>query len=236
MANLKVAEGLSSKAYGDNILAQVGMIMPYAGTTAPTGWLLCDGSTFSSTTYPQLYALLGNSTTLPSLREKYLLGYDSATSSRAVASTNTSTHNHTASYGANNPTNATAFVTTTANFSHGHGINYNGIAGDAQNHTHSINVYSYTTGITNLGNFSQAAPTNVGTSIGNHGHDWGYNYAYNTGQGAGHGHPVNAVNSATENPGHAHNYQASANATTLADSTVNTVPATVYVNFIIKAG
>ena len=37
-----------------------GLITPFAGTTAPTGWLLCDGSTFSATAYPQLAAVLGN--------------------------------------------------------------------------------------------------------------------------------------------------------------------------------
>lgn len=36
-----------------------GTIMPYAGTTAPTGYLLCDGQTaYSKTTYPDLWALL----------------------------------------------------------------------------------------------------------------------------------------------------------------------------------
>lgn len=37
-----------------------GMITPFAGTTAPPGWLICDGSTFSATAYPQLAAVLGN--------------------------------------------------------------------------------------------------------------------------------------------------------------------------------
>ena len=36
-------------------------------------WLLCNGSTFSSTTYPQLYSLLG-STTLPDFREVIPIG------------------------------------------------------------------------------------------------------------------------------------------------------------------
>lgn len=36
-------------------------------------WLLCDGSTFSSATYPQLYSLLG-STTLPDFREVIPVG------------------------------------------------------------------------------------------------------------------------------------------------------------------
>jgi microcystin-dependent protein len=37
----------------------VGMLLQYAGTTAPTNWLLCDGSAISRTTYSDLYAVVG---------------------------------------------------------------------------------------------------------------------------------------------------------------------------------
>lgn len=36
-----------------------GMVVPFAGATAPTGWLLCDGSAVSRTTYATLYAAIG---------------------------------------------------------------------------------------------------------------------------------------------------------------------------------
>lgn len=36
-----------------------GMVMPYAGSAAPDGWLLCDGSLQSRTTYAALYAVVG---------------------------------------------------------------------------------------------------------------------------------------------------------------------------------
>ena len=36
-----------------------GEIKMYAGSSAPTGWLLCDGSTVSQTTYAALYAVVG---------------------------------------------------------------------------------------------------------------------------------------------------------------------------------
>lgn len=39
--------------------APPGMIAPYAGKTAPEGWLLCDGSAVSRTTYAGLYAVIG---------------------------------------------------------------------------------------------------------------------------------------------------------------------------------
>lgn len=239
MANLKVKDGVSSSSYGDNILAQVGMIMPYAGTTAPSGWLICDGSTFSSTTYPQLYTLLGNSTTLPNLREKYLLGYDSAASSRTLGSTITSTHNHSITYPANNPTNAVAFVTNSPSFTHSHTINYNGIADGSHAHTHSWS-YNFTAGgsvnyQSNTGNYSQATPTNVAVSLSNHTHNAGgsTNYADN----GNHGHTASSNGANNAAPSHAHNFTTTgAVAGTLANSSSNTIPETIYINFIIKAG
>ena len=36
----------------------IGTIMPYAGLTAPNGWLFCDGSSLSTTTYEALYKTL----------------------------------------------------------------------------------------------------------------------------------------------------------------------------------
>lgn len=58
--------------------APVGAILSYGGTTAPKGWLLCQGQAISRTTYAELFAILGTtfgggdgSTTfnVPDLRE-----------------------------------------------------------------------------------------------------------------------------------------------------------------------
>lgn len=37
----------------------IGAMMPYGGTTAPTGWLLCFGQAISRTTYAALFAVIG---------------------------------------------------------------------------------------------------------------------------------------------------------------------------------
>jgi microcystin-dependent protein len=37
----------------------IGMISPYAGTIAPSGWLLCDGSEIRQTEYPELFDIVG---------------------------------------------------------------------------------------------------------------------------------------------------------------------------------
>ncbi|MEM7179569.1 MAG: phage tail protein [Spirochaetota bacterium] len=42
-----------------NRLVPVGTTLPYAGSSAPTGFLLCDGSAVSRTTYADLFAILG---------------------------------------------------------------------------------------------------------------------------------------------------------------------------------
>lgn len=66
-------------------LVPVATIQAYGGTVAPGGWLLCDGSQVSRTTYANLYAIVGNafgvgdgSTTfnLPDLRGRFLRGID----------------------------------------------------------------------------------------------------------------------------------------------------------------
>lgn len=60
----------------------VGSIIPYGSNTAPTGFLLCDGSEVSKETYPDLYAVIGDSFgtatdgkfKLPDLRGKFVQG------------------------------------------------------------------------------------------------------------------------------------------------------------------
>lgn len=37
----------------------VGMMFPYGEATAPDGYLLCDGSSYSTTDYPELFAVIG---------------------------------------------------------------------------------------------------------------------------------------------------------------------------------
>jgi microcystin-dependent protein len=62
-----------------------GCIVMFGGTTAPTGWLLCDGSTVSRTTYAVLHSVIGSnygsgngSTTfhLPDMRGRFARGRD----------------------------------------------------------------------------------------------------------------------------------------------------------------
>lgn len=65
-----------------------GVVVPYAGSAAPTGWLLCDGSAVSRTTYSALFAVTsttfgtGNGSTtfnLPDLRSRHAIGVGTGT-------------------------------------------------------------------------------------------------------------------------------------------------------------
>jgi len=78
-----------------------GMYMAYAAATAPAGWLLCDGSAVSRTTYGNLFALIGtsygsgNGTTtfnVPDLRGRALFGMDNLGGSAANRITTLTTY------------------------------------------------------------------------------------------------------------------------------------------------
>ncbi len=68
-------------------LRMTGVVTPYAGSSAPTGWLIADGSAISRATYVDLFTLVGttygagNGTTtfnLPNLKGKVPVGRDAA--------------------------------------------------------------------------------------------------------------------------------------------------------------
>lgn len=69
----------------DDIITDVpiGAIIPYHGTVAPDGYLLCDGEEYDTTVYNQLFALLGTSTT-PDLRNKFIAGAGQDTGNYAL--------------------------------------------------------------------------------------------------------------------------------------------------------
>jgi len=76
-----------------------GMLMPFAGSTAPSGWLLCYGQAVSRTTYSDLFSALGTtygsgdgSTTfnLPDLRGRTIAGQDDMGGTSADRLTNQS--------------------------------------------------------------------------------------------------------------------------------------------------
>ncbi len=99
------------EGYHGNVWVPVGVIQAFAGSTSPSGWLECDGSAISRTTYADLFAVIGTtfgsgdgSTTfnLPDLRGEFIRGWDNGRgvdASRAFGSNQSDqnrSHTHTA--------------------------------------------------------------------------------------------------------------------------------------------
>lgn len=86
----KTADGeewQDAKGGGSDEPIQAGIIYPFAGSTVPNGFLLCDGQAVSRTTYAELFSVIGTtygegdgSTTfnLPDLKGKFGLGSNDA--------------------------------------------------------------------------------------------------------------------------------------------------------------
>lgn len=89
VSDLNNDSNFTSKTYVDNTindvktsLVPVGVIFPFASDVAPTGYLLCDGSEISRTTYSELFTVIGttygegdgsSTFNLPDLRRRYPL-------------------------------------------------------------------------------------------------------------------------------------------------------------------
>ena len=109
-----------------------GTIFPYGGSTAPPGWLLCDGTAVSRTTYARLYGAIGTaygtgdgSTTfnVPDMRGRTFAGAEVAGSSQSRLEISM---NATGSSG-----DTVLTVASTANLRHGMGAYGTGIASGA---------------------------------------------------------------------------------------------------------
>ncbi len=90
-SDAKIPSQKAIKAYVDALgtlsFVPTGGIMPFASATPPTGFLLCDGSAISRSTYSSLFAITstnfgsgnGSSTfNLPDLRSRFIMGSGSA--------------------------------------------------------------------------------------------------------------------------------------------------------------
>lgn len=77
----------SSSSSSVGLLVPTGSIMPYCGTTSPSGWFLCDGSSYSIITYNALFNVINNTfggsvgTTfaVPDMRGRVVVGSISGT-------------------------------------------------------------------------------------------------------------------------------------------------------------
>lgn len=146
----EVAAGYSPLAHTHN--SPVGMVAAFAGSTAPTGWLLCNGATVSQVTYAALFAVIahtygadpgGGNFILPNLKGKVVVGYNAAETEFDTLGETGGAKTHTLT-AAQMPSHAHSFASVG---NHGHGMEihshdlanhgHGNTGGDAPNHTHA---------------------------------------------------------------------------------------------------
>jgi microcystin-dependent protein len=132
----------------NNLLASImptGGIVPFAVSSAPTGWLLCDGAAVSRTTYATLFSAIGttygvgNGTTtfnIPNLKGRVPVGLDSADTQFDALGETGGAKTHTL-------TTAEMPVHTHTQNSHNHTQNSHNHTQDAHNHRMSNNATLY---------------------------------------------------------------------------------------------
>jgi microcystin-dependent protein len=159
-----------------NYFLPPGMIQAYGGTSIPNGWLLCDGSAVSRTTYAALFSAIGTAygygdqtTTfnVPFCEGQFLRGvnagggFDPDASSRTASGTGGNTGNNVGSFQASAVIqHAHAVSDPTHNHSYS---NYNTGVGQTQSGAPPI---SYLVNIANSGSFN-TGNSSTGISIGN---------------------------------------------------------------------
>lgn len=228
-----------ARTQADAILP-VGMLAPYVGATAPTGWLLCDGNAIPAQ-YTDLIAMIGANT--PNLKGKVIVGLDAAqTEFDTLAETsgaktvtigtgNLPAHTH----GLNGHTHSTN--TQASQVVHGHGMN-----NDNTSHGHGSTTAENVTSI-----YYDANAPGVTTFTPSGAARWINTVAFN-GVSGGHTHPVpsaNAVHShggatqnATTSTSHSHPLNAENGNTTnggFAGTAVSILQPYIVYNYIIKA-
>lgn len=214
-------------------IVPVGGIVPFAGGTAPGGYLFCDGSQVSRITYKSLFDVIGTSYgvgngtttfTVPDLRQRFPLGKAiNGTGNTLGQAGGAIDHVH----GGGAHTHAFSGATD-ARGEHAHTVN-----------AHSHNVSSHQHGVTLSGTTSepsqaalaQPPPSSYAVADELHTHD--VTVSGVTDHGGGGGTSAESPETTTQ-PNHAHNYGG-----TTAAASGNTDPNNppfVVVNYLIYAG
>lgn len=168
-----VADSKASQAAGAvSALMPSGIVLPYAGSTTPAGWLVCDGTAYNQADYPELFAALGstyntqvNPTTgsawaapsagqfrVPDMRGMFLRG--EGTPSGLDAVTVGGNQVDKTKKNALSATSSTPTVSGTTNIAHNHGASSLSIDNTNLSHGHEVIVEG-------LASFRQSFNSNV---------------------------------------------------------------------------
>lgn len=151
MIPINSPKGSAFQAVQETVISP-GSIQMFAGSTAPSGWLVCDGSVVSRRAYNDLFKVIGttygagnsNSTfTLPDMRGRLPMGAGTGASLTA-RTLGTALGAETATLATTNlPSHTHATSVSTESTTHTH----TGLSGDQSNsHSHSYNLPIGTTG------------------------------------------------------------------------------------------
>jgi microcystin-dependent protein len=140
--------------YGTNtfgLLVPTGSIITYGGSVSPAGWLLCDGTAVSRTTYATLFAILGttygngdgiNTFNLPNMKGRVAVGRDAGQTEfdslgeTGGSKTHTLTVNEMPSHDHGGSTGAAGYSASAHDVAVS--LTTTGTADDVGSHTHSI--------------------------------------------------------------------------------------------------
>lgn len=178
----------------------VGTVVMYAGSIGvspgysglPSGWLLCDGSTFSSSTYPALASVVGNmygtssGTTyyLPNFVSRTVVAHTQSSGDTSsgwggiiTSTTGGANHQHSTSH---NAANAALNHSHNSNSgqSHGHNVSdgksdhtHGSTDSNLGSHTHTITTVAFPNLTTNTGTSNEQHTHNSSTNNANHAHN-----------------------------------------------------------------
>jgi microcystin-dependent protein len=142
-----------------------GVVVPYAGAVAPSGWLLCDGAAVSRFAFQALFAIIGvmygagdGATTfnIPDMRDRSPMGANSTVALAATAGALTTTHSHADG--------------TLAVASHSHGVGTFGV--DSHSHsdgTLAVASHSHSDGTLAVASHSHSADGTLAVASHTHG-------------------------------------------------------------------
>ena len=153
-------------AISQNIAIPAGTVIAYGGSSAPAGWLLCDGAAYNTSTYSNLFAAIGSTfgSNVPDLRGRFVRGanpgqinadadasnvgdflddkFDTHDHSLTVTNANTTTthtHTHTHSETLENATLSHTHAVSVTSSSNSVVHNHGGTTNAVADHTHTVN-------------------------------------------------------------------------------------------------
>jgi microcystin-dependent protein len=210
-----------------------GTVVSYAGSSAPSGWLLCDGSAVSRSTYSDLFSALGTvygsgngSTTfnLPDLRGRTVFGLDNMGGTAANRLTTTGGISANNTLGATGGSQSITLSTTNLP-AHNHTFTGTQVTTSSDAHTHNYQDAYFAENFSGGTGGSSRYGTSANTDNDN-------NFYWRTSSNT---HSTSPSNIATSSDSHSHTVTASGSISNTGNGTAfSPLNPAVVLNYIIK--